>query len=261
MTPSRNFWKATASIHHVVYAHPSANERFTSLGLKGGWMPYFASRSAPLGEPGPHAVTATFQVVAPRAVEKVIPAAWGLAERQAILDTRLAIGALGVSEKFGTPTTELVDALEDINARIDFAGRPMAAALADLPTPTDLVGRLWHAASILREYRGDSHLAGLIAAGINGVDALVLEAATGRVPADFPTSRGWNDAELAASADRLRERGWLDADGAATEAGVAAREELENTTDRSCAAGFDADAASRAEAITESLVAFTRSKK
>lgn len=256
MTPSREFWIANAKVHQVVYFH-SDPEAYAGLGLKGGWMPYFASRSAPLGEPGPHQVTALFHVFAPRVVHRAIPDAWRLADRSAVLERRLAVATQALTERFGTPDEELVAELEAIGAAVEFSGKPMAAALADLPAPADLTGRMWHAATILREYRGDCHFAALTAAGVDGAAALVLETATGRAQADFATSRGWSAEAQTDAIKRLHDRGWLTADGVATDAGREAREQLEATTDEACAAGFDAALAARAEAVTAALVAYT----
>lgn len=260
MTPSREFWIANAKVHQVVYFHADAGESYAALGLKGGWMPYFASRSAPLGEPGPHQVAALFHVFAPKIINRAIPDAWTLADREAVLQTRLEFATRALTERFGAAEESLVDELEAISTSVDFGGKPMAAALADLPPPTDLTGRMWHAASILREYRGDCHFAVLTAAGVDGAAALVLETATKNAPEDFATSRGWSEEDQAEALERLSQRGWMDADGTATEAGREAREEFETTTDVVCAAGFDAELAKRAEALTAALVAYTPRK-
>src|SRR5690606_39515853 len=42
-------------------------------------------------------------------------------------------------------------------------GRPLFAAHADLPWPDGPVAAVWHGATLLREFRGDGHVAALVA--------------------------------------------------------------------------------------------------
>jgi hypothetical protein len=114
----------------------------------------------------------------------------------------------------------------------DPAGRPLAAANAALGWPTAPHLQLWHAATILREHRGDGHLAALLVAGLDPVEALVSFAAIGAAPVDRFESRGWSSAEWAAARDRLAGKGLVDAEGGATEAGRALRDRVERYTDR-----------------------------
>src|SRR5438309_1315239 len=53
-------------------------------------------------------------------------------------------------------------------------GRPMYAALRAIPLPDDDVARLFHAASLLREHRGDGHIAALMSDDVGGLEAHVL---------------------------------------------------------------------------------------
>ncbi len=111
-------------------------------------------------------------------------------------------------------------------------GRPLAAGhlAAGWPAEPHLV--LWHAISILREYRGDGHTVALTEAGLTGCEALVLHAAAGDVPAGvLRTSRAWSEEEWAATVDGLCSKGWVDPDGAFTEAGRAHRDRVEALTD------------------------------
>ena len=124
--------------------------------------------------------------------------------------------------------------------------------------PDEPVTRLRRHAERLREFRGDCHVAVLFTAGLNGVDANVLNVAAGRTFPQQQALRGWSDEEWAAGQDRLRERGWLDAEGAITEAGTAAREELEDATDRTCLGGMSQAAITTAGEITEDVRAAAR---
>jgi hypothetical protein len=111
-------------------------------------------------------------------------------------------------------------------------GRPLAGANVALPWPEEPPLALWHATTVLREHRGDGHLAALVAAGLDGRQALVTMAATGAVPrAMLQAARGWDDAAWDASTGELIERGWLEEDGTPTSAGTSARQDIEDLTD------------------------------
>jgi len=126
-------------------------------------------------------------------------------------------------------------------------GRPLYAGHAALPWPTDELLALWHAASLLREHRGDGHVATLLQAGLDPVEAIVTGGLMAGTTGFMRTSRGWTDAEWAAGEDRLRERGLLGPDGL-TAAGTALRRDLETSTDRAAEIGWrhlGADGAAR----------------
>ncbi|MGH9083968.1 MAG: SCO6745 family protein, partial [Acidimicrobiales bacterium] len=111
-------------------------------------------------------------------------------------------------------------------------GRPLYAAHAGLAWPEPPHLALWHAITLLREFRGDGHLAALLDAGLDGIDALVVHAASGEVPrAALQTTRGWRDADWQASVARLAARDLVDEGGALTEAGAAVRKHVEDRTD------------------------------
>ncbi|NRQ48642.1 SCO6745 family protein [Aeromicrobium stalagmiti] len=259
MTQSRPFWRAIEAIHSGVYFAPGAKERYEALGLKGYWMGYVASRSVALGTPGPITVTAVFHGFAPAIIERAVPDAWSLADRGAILAARhdLARDALAPAVE-GSDVAALARTLGLVVERLDFAGKPLAAAHADLPVPDDEVGRLWHAATVIREYRGDCHVAVLTAAGIDGCAANALAVATGLVPPEQRTFRGWTDDEWESAIGRLGARGWVDVSGQITDTGRAARDQIEDTTDRVCAAGLDREATARAITAEAPLVEIAR---
>jgi hypothetical protein len=124
------------------------------------------------------------------------------------------------------------------------AGRPLFAATAALPRPSHPLEALWYDVTALREFRGDGHVAALVAAGLNGCSANRLMFALGLVPANQRERRGWSEPEWEQALGELLERGWLTADGSPTKAGRDAREQIEDLTDRLCepataALGFD----------------------
>jgi hypothetical protein len=112
------------------------------------------------------------------------------------------------------------------------AGLALFAANRDVDAPQDPVAALWHAATTLREHRGDGHVALLTAAGLDGCEALVLfSASEGIDPTMFQRSRGWSADEWAAATERLRSRGLVDTDGRVTTNGREQRDEIERRTD------------------------------
>jgi hypothetical protein len=243
----RELWRVLEAVHAVAYFTPEAKGVFRELGLRGFWDGYFAARSAPLGTPGPRLVTALFHGFAPRMVEQAVPGVWSRTEPARVLDARarLARSALAAHVADESALGAAAEGLTGVLAELDVAGRPLAAAHLDVPAPADALGRVWHAATVLREYRGDGHVAALVAAQVDGVEAHQLHrAALVEQQREF---RGWTEQEWAAGADRLRDRGLLDLAGEPTAHGRELRAEIEASTDRSAATGLRAldDAALR----------------
>lgn len=257
MKVRREFWQGIEVIHDVVYFGPDIRDRFDAIGLKGWWMAYFAHRSAALGTPGPEVVTALFHGFAPRLVRRALPDAWQRADRDEILATRLQLARDRLGPALAPDSTphieQLATQLATVVDGLDFAGRALAGAHAAVPRPDDALGRLWWAATVLREYRGDSHVAVLVANELDGAMANALAVADGRAPANQREARGWTEQEWAAAYDRLRDRGWVGDDGLVTVAGRAAREEIEIETDRACSACFDEPMRQLAIATTPAL--------
>jgi hypothetical protein len=235
----RQLWRMLEAVHAVVYFAPEAKAVWTGVGLRGFWRSYLASRSAALGTPGARVVTALFFGFAPRMVEQAVPAVWEVAEPALVMRRRAALAASVLAGHTAAVPPERLQAAADrlsvLVDRLDVAGRPLAAAHADAPAPADAVGRVWHTATVLREYRGDGHVAALVDVQVDGVQANVWHAAAGVLVPEQRSFRGWTEEEWAAAADALRTRGWLDADGLVTAAGRRAREEVEARTDRSAA--------------------------
>lgn len=254
------FWRAVEAVHVPVYFSAHAAAQYEQLGLKGFWMGYFASRSAALGTPSPQLVTAAFHGFAPTKVERALPDAWALASRQDILNARLT-SAIATLEPLlvGRDLTSITKHLAEVVRRADFAGRPLAAAHAALPVPDEAVGALWHGCTVLREYHGDSHVAVLTGAGMNGATANALAEAVGLVPSGQRTSRGWDEKSWADAHEQLHMRGWVDEWRTVTEAGHSARSRIEDTTSRVANAGIgDREAMARAITATDSLVEIAR---
>ena len=226
----------------MVYFAPEAEEELTGVGLRPGRMCYFASRSAPMGPVTAGVTTATFYNFNPALVARNIPRAWTLASIEDILAARRRSADRALRRLLGDAAVDSPEVAEAARlARIAATGlrpdgRPLYAAHAELPWPDEPHLALWHAITLLREHRGDGHVAALLVAGLTGLDALVTHTATGRgfTPAAARATRGWSDEEWAAAEDDLRERGLL-AGSQLTRAGVELRESVERETDRRAA--------------------------
>ena len=221
-------------------ASPETEEHLTAAGLKRGRMCYFAGRAAPMGAVGTGVVAATFYNFNPALVARHVPAAWGLAAPDTVVAARLAAVDAALRRMLGddvVASPEVAEAAVLARRAAEAAsveGRPLAAAHRDVPWPDAPHVALWHGLSVLREHRGDGHVALLAAAGLDGLEALVSYTATGRgfVPPFAMASRGWSQEEWDAGAARLAERGLLDGGGAPTDEGAALRTRLEHDTDR-----------------------------
>ncbi|HZU49071.1 MAG TPA: hypothetical protein VFA16_17725 [Mycobacterium sp.] len=241
---ARRFYDRFEPIHAVTYFAPEARAALDALGYRGFWMGYFAARSAPLGPVAPPVVTALFYNFAPARVAKALPAAWEIAGPQSALRAReeSAVAALhrygvrGDDENVGTAVGLVAKAVR--TASVD--GRALYAANLALPWPTEPVAALWHATTLLREHRGDGHVAVLAAAGVSGRESNVLHAAAGAVTADYiKRTRHYDDAEWRACERSLADRGLLTDDGSLTASGTELKQHVEATTDALSLRAFD----------------------
>ncbi|MCF6523165.1 hypothetical protein [Streptomyces sp. JJ36] len=242
---ARSTWHRLEPVHATLYFAPEATAEAAALGYDttDRWPAYFAWRAAPLGRAGAGLVTATHFSFSPATVARHVPATWDTASPEAVLAARLravdrALRALLGDGVHDPALAEAAHLARTAAEAAHPAGRPLAAANAALPWPDAPHLALWHAATVLREHRGDGHLAALLAAGLDGCEALVSFAAIDAAPLSAFASRGWTEQEWTAARDRLAERGWVDADGRATERGRHGREEIERLTDELAAAPY-----------------------
>ncbi|WP_411149314.1 SCO6745 family protein [Streptomyces sp. A30] len=239
----RQLWQLLEPLHAVLYYAPEVFAEATALGHDTGerWPTYFPYRAAPLGPVGAERVTSAFYSFSPRMVAEHVESAWSVASPEVMLEARLR----GIDGAYRAIFGDRADSAELAEAAAlarraaeaaNTAGRPLAAANAALEWPKTPHLQLWHAATILREHRGDGHIAALLVAGLDPVESLVSFAAIGAASVDRFESRGWSAAEWAAARERLSARGLVDEDGTATEAGRALRRRVEQDTDRLAAA-------------------------
>ncbi|GHJ56522.1 hypothetical protein Nm8I071_58290 [Nonomuraea sp. TT08I-71] len=243
----RKMWQLIEPVHALLYYAPELTEEAAALGLPTGerWPGYFALRSAPLGAAGANLVAATYYSFSPRMVAEYVPAVWATADPATVLAARLSGVDRALRALLGdrVESAELAEAATLARRAVraaDLAGRPLAAANADLPWPDAPHLALWQATTILREHRGDGHLAALRTAGLDPAESLVSFAAVGAAPVEVFASRRWTTEEWNAARDRLAVRGLVDGDGVATEAGRRLRDEVERRTDELAAAPWRA---------------------
>ena len=244
---ARKQWRTLEPFHGMIYFVPEADVRYQEVGLEAGRMGYFASRAAAMGPVPAEVVIATFFNFNPELVRSVIPRAWSLANPERILEARLAAVDDALLRLLGDAVGggEMVEAAEMVKVAADACapeGRPLFAGHASLPWPEEPHLSLWHGITLLREFRGDGHIAAMLAEGVrSGCEALVVHAATGDIPsAALQGSRAWPTDVWEETVDRLRTRGWIDAGGALTDAGRLHRDRVEELTDRAALAPWEA---------------------
>ncbi len=230
--------RAVEPLHSHLYFAPEHDERLSALGLRPGRMSYFAGRAAPMGAVGAGVVTATFYNFSPSLVAHMIPRAWTLAAPEQVLTARLDAARASLTRLLGADVAgsaevaELAGLLREACADLTPEGRPLYAGHADLPWPEEPVLAMWHGATLLREYRGDGHVATLLESGLSGLEALITHTATGRGFTEdaAKATRGWSEQDWADSCASLADRGLLD-DAGLTAEGQELRARLEARTD------------------------------
>ncbi|MEU9098538.1 hypothetical protein [Streptomyces sp. NPDC048361] len=228
------------SLHSTIYFSPDLTKELAGLGIEDRSAAYFAGRSAAMGAVGPGVVAATFYNFNYDLIARHVPAVWRTASPDAVLAARLRAVDSTLRRLLGEEACGSDEMAEAARLALRAAegctrhARPLYAAHADLPVPDQPHLAYWHAATLLREHRGDGHLTALLELGLDPLEALVSHTATGKgmVPRWVLATRGWQESDWDAAAARLRERGLLDAGGELTEAGVALRADLEDRTDR-----------------------------
>jgi hypothetical protein len=245
---ARELGGALEPVTGQVYFSPECHRAYEALGfnaspgeLGGVAMPdgpaYFCSRGSVMGQVPGELIAAAFAVFNPAIVVPLVQYGWGLTDAPTICEARTE-GAVGQLRRvLGDAPDGLARAtalLQRANESLAPAGRPLFAGQVSLGLPGDPIGDMWRLGDQLREYRGDSHTAAWSAAGFDATEiGLVTELYWGLPMRTYVRTRSWSDEDLDAADERLQQRG-LVADGAFTDAGRAAREEVERATDRQC---------------------------
>jgi hypothetical protein len=235
---ARRMFELVEPIGVIPYAADEPNEAMFALGFTNYWDTYFAGRAAPLGHVPAEVVDALFYNFAPGEVARHIPKVWAtttpelaIAARQAgcVKALRRILGDGVDTPAFARATELLIKAATSA----PFEGRPMYAALRASPLPDDdVVALFFHAASLLREHRGDGHIAALMIEGVGGLEAHVLLALDMEMPAvKFGRIHHLPEAQLGDVVDGMRDRGLIADDGWLSEQGRAVKQRVESLTD------------------------------
>jgi hypothetical protein len=234
---ARRLHRLVEPIHLVTYFSDEPTDALLALGLRNSWDCYFAGRAAPLGRVPAEVVNAAFYNFADGEVARHIPRVWDTATPEAALAAREQGSVAALRRILG----DLADApvlarAADLATRAATSatteGRILYAALRALPLPEEPVARLWHAATLLREHRGDGHIAALVTAGIGGTEAHVLHALSEDIPAEkFGRVHHLAADQLARVVDGMQARGLIDASGWLSDAGRKTKERIESLTD------------------------------
>lgn len=217
--------------------HPVWN-RATNEALAAHGLDFFSGyawgRAAALGEPAPGVVVSSFAVFEPSLIAGVYEAGRAACDRDRLLSTRFEVTTASLTRVLdgaGGDVAATAARLRDAVLGLDQAGRPLYAGLADIPLSDDPVEILWRSAEMIREHRGDSHIAACVAAGLDPIAMSILtELWVGFELGEYSGTRGWEPEAIAACADRLRADGLVDGDRLSA-AGQAMRDGIEDATD------------------------------
>jgi hypothetical protein len=244
-TAARRLGGALEPVIGQVYFAPECHAEYVALGfdpsrgdLDGVALPdspaYFTSRGSLLGHVPGQVVAAAFGVFNPEIVVPAVTRGWSITDaptiraardRGAVAQLERLLGAEPDGRTF--VETVLLRALD----AVELAGRSLTAGAIARDAPDHPLGRIFRAGDVLREYRGDSHIASWIGAGLSAIDiGLLTELYWGLPLRSYSRTRGWTDAQYDAAEDRLRALDLI-ADGGFTERGQTLRERIERDTD------------------------------
>lgn len=237
-SPARRLRDAVEAIATVGWWSRSAAESANELGHD-FFDAYVWGRAASLGtDVAASVVVSAFGVFEPQLLTASYETGRSVSSRDAVLAAR----ATGASAGLASATAGVdVHVVKEFSSRLftameslDVAARPLFGALRALATPFDPHGRAWRAAELVREHRGDGHLAACIAAGLDPVQMNVMTEVWLEYPVgEYSATRGFSKERIAVAVSELQARGWMAADSTLTEAGRAAREAIEEATDES----------------------------
>jgi hypothetical protein len=248
--PARRLGGALEPVIGQVYFAPECHERYAALGfggsprdLNGVAAPdgpaYFTSRGSLLGQVPGQVVAAAFGVFRPDVVVAAVAHGWQLTDAPTIRDERDA-GALEQLERLLGAAPDGLDVVTDAICRgagaVRTEGRPLTAGLTALAVPDHPVGPLFRYGDVLREYRGDSHIAAWVTAGLTAIEiGLLTELFWGLPLRSYSRTRAWSDDQFDAGEELLRSKDLITPEGSFTDAGRELREHVERDTDRQMA--------------------------
>ncbi|MFF0013140.1 MarR family transcriptional regulator [Streptomyces sp. NPDC005374] len=267
---ARRMFELLEPICLVTFFADECNEELAALGHRTYWDGYFASRAAPLGRVPAEVVHAAFYSFADGEAARHIPSAWETIPPEASVAARERGSAASLRRILGDELAHspglvrAADLTTKAAANAPTEGRVMYAGMRTLAVPSDPVARLWHSATVLREHRGDGHIAALVGARIGGTEAHILTALELGIhpPESFGRVHHLPKERLASVMEGLRERGLVDSEGRFTDVGRETKQRIEDLTDELAAPPYQAlspaeldELIAQLEPITARLVA------
>jgi hypothetical protein len=256
---ARRMFELVEPIGVIPYSADEPNEAMFALGFTNYWDTYFAGRAAPLGLAPAEVVDALFYNFAPGEVARHIPKVWrtttpegaiAARERGCVKALRRILGDHVDSPAFARAAELLLMAATSAPGE----GRPMYAALRAIPVPDGVVARLFHAASLLREHRGDGHIAALMIEGVGRLEAHALYALAMGMPAErFGRIHHLPAAQLAAVTGGMHDRGLIGDDGWLSDLGRAVNQRVESLTDDLAAKPYESLAPDELDELVTAL--------
>ena len=218
-----------------VYFCPEAQEQYRTLGIENYAASYFCSRGGCMGQVPGEVVVAAFGVFNPALVIPAVDEGWSKTDARSIVEARRQGATAALERILGGVPGDVKQATALLRRAGDAAtgeGRPLYSGLRSLDWPGDPLGDLWRTADLVREHRGDSHVAAWVSHGVDAVEINLLTELWWRLPLNtYVRTRGWSEAGIDAALARLRDRGLVDGD-AFTAEGEALRASIEAATDR-----------------------------
>ncbi len=243
---ARRIWAAVEPVAASIYFVPEVHRAYNALGFEGpsrvvngieypDMLAYFTSRGACLGDQvSGHLVASAFGVFKRPMVVDAVAAGWQRTDQASILAAREDGAVSSLRRMLGDDPDGLGWATAVLSRMAEAApgeGRALFSGLLSLGMPDDPMGAFWRAADLVREHRGDSHIAAWIDADLDACEIGVLtDPWRGQPLKSWVRSRGWTEDELDGAIERLTRRGLL-TDGTTTAAGWDLREEIESATD------------------------------
>jgi hypothetical protein len=246
LSAAQRVWDVVEPIAANVYFAPEVHQAFNDIGFGGAsrvvggieypdGIAYFTSRGACLGpNVSGHMVAAAFGVFKRPVVVAAVEEGWRRTDQATILAAREQGSTASLRRMLGDEPEGLTWVTGVLRRMADAGpaeGRYLHSGLLSLGYPGDPMGDFWRAADLVREHRGDSHVAAWIAADLDATEVgLLTDPWRGQPLKSWVRTRAWSDEELDAACDRLRSRGFLE-DDSLTNAGRALRDDIEAATD------------------------------
>jgi hypothetical protein len=218
-----------------VYFAPEAHERYRALGLANYGSAYFCSRSASMGVLSGMTVASAFGVFNPTVVSAAVEAGWAKTDRDTLLRARYDGAVASLRRLIGEPDSKTLSRAIELLRRglavAQHAGHPIYSGLLSLPFPDDPMGQLWRCCDMVREHRGDSHVAVWAKALVEPIEIQLMSELQMGIPLKtYSATRGWSPQQMDDALDGMRAKGWMTGDKFSPE-GQALRDRIEADTD------------------------------